>query len=95
MLHAIVPLVGEFRALYPLITLELNTDDLHIDLLAQRTDIAIRIGELRDSTLHARLLCHSLLRVLASPPTCRPMAPWRAWPRWRATSASATARCRA
>ena len=67
MLHAIVPLVGEFRALYPLITLELNTDDLHIDLLAQRTDIAIRIGELRDSTLHARLLCHSVLRVLASP----------------------------
>ena len=67
MLHAIVPLVPAFSALFPKITLELNTDDLNVDLLAQRTDIAIRIGALRDSTLHARLLCTSRLRVLASP----------------------------
>jgi DNA-binding transcriptional LysR family regulator len=67
MLHAIVPLVPEFSALYPKIKLELNTDDLNVDLLAQRTDIAIRIGALRDSTLHARPLCTSRLRVLASP----------------------------
>lgn len=67
MLHAVVPLVPEFTALFPKITLEFNTDDLNVDLLAQRTDIAIRIGALRDSTLHARLLCTSRLRVLASP----------------------------
>ena len=67
MLHAIVPLVPEFSALYPKINLELNTDDLNVDLLAQRTDIAIRIGPLRDSSLHARPLCSSRLRVLASP----------------------------
>lgn len=67
MLHAIVPLVPAFSALFPKITLELNTDDLNVDLLAERTDIAIRIGELRDSTLHARPLGASRLRVLASP----------------------------
>jgi DNA-binding transcriptional LysR family regulator len=67
MLHAIVPLVPQFSALFPRISLELNTDDLNVDLLAQRTDIAIRIGPLRDSTLHARPLCSSSLRVLASP----------------------------
>ncbi|PQA79441.1 LysR family transcriptional regulator [Rhodoferax sp. TS-BS-61-7] len=67
MLHAIVPLVPEFHRLFPGIHLELNTDDLNVDLLAQRTDIAIRIGTLRDSTLHARPLCSSRLRVLASP----------------------------
>lgn len=67
MLHAIVPLVPAFSALYPKIALELNTDDLNVDLLAERTDIAIRIGELRDSTLHARPLGVSRLRVLASP----------------------------
>ncbi|CAM3406495.1 LysR substrate-binding domain-containing protein [Polaromonas hydrogenivorans] len=67
MLHAIVPLVPEFSRLFPRISLELNTDDLNVDLLAQRTDIAIRIGELRDSTLHARPLGASRLRVLASP----------------------------
>ena len=67
MLHAIVPYVDEFRQRYPDITLELNTDDLLIDLLEQSTDIAIRIGVLADSTLHARLLGHSPLNILASP----------------------------
>ena len=67
MLHAIVPLVPQFQQLYPQITLELETDELNIDLLARRTDIAIRIGPLRDSTLHARPLCTSRRRVLASP----------------------------
>ena len=67
MLHAIVPLVPAFRRAYPEITLELDTDELNIDLLERRTDVAIRIGNLRDSTLHARALCTSRLRVLASP----------------------------
>lgn len=67
MLHAVVPLVPAFRAAYPAITLELDTDDLNIDLIERRTDVAIRIGTLRDSTLHARPLTTSRLRVLASP----------------------------
>ncbi len=67
MLHVIVPLVGEFSARYPLIQLELNTDDVVIDLLEQQTDVAIRVGELRDSTIHARMLGSSQVRLLASP----------------------------
>ena len=67
MLHAVVPLVPAFRKAYPQITLELDTDELNIDLLERRTDVAIRIGALRDSTLHARTLCTSRIRVLASP----------------------------
>ncbi len=67
MLHAVVPLVPAFRKAYPQITLELDTDELNIDLLERRTDVAIRIGHLRDSTLHARPLCTSRIRVLASP----------------------------
>lgn len=67
MLHVIVPLVGAFRRRYPQIELELNTNDLIIDLLEQRTDVAIRIGRLTDSTLHARPLPSSRIRVLASP----------------------------
>ncbi|ANS44867.1 LysR family transcriptional regulator [Serratia plymuthica] len=65
--HVIVPLVAGFRQSYPQIELELNTDNLIIDLLEKRTDIAIRIGTLRDSTIHARLLGASRLRILASP----------------------------
>ncbi|GAA4330053.1 LysR family transcriptional regulator [Variovorax defluvii] len=68
MLHAIVPLVPAFRSAYPQIDLELDTDELNIDLLERRTDVAIRIGTLRNSTLHARPLGTSRIRVLASPP---------------------------
>lgn len=66
-LHVIVPLIAEFRQRYPQIELELNTDDIVIDLLEQQTDIAVRIGELRDSTLRARVLGSSAIRLLASP----------------------------
>ncbi|TBU87337.1 LysR substrate-binding domain-containing protein [Phytopseudomonas dryadis] len=67
MLHAVVPLVAGFRERYPQIQLELHSSDQIIDLLEQRTDLAIRIGPLRDSTLHARPLGSNRLRVLASP----------------------------
>jgi DNA-binding transcriptional LysR family regulator len=67
MLHAIVPYIDEFRRLYPDIQLELNSNDLIIDLLEQSTDIAIRIGTLADSTLHARSLGCSPLHIVASP----------------------------
>ncbi|QCR35026.1 LysR substrate-binding domain-containing protein [Nissabacter sp. SGAir0207] len=65
--HVIVPLVGGFRRRYPQVELELNSDNQIIDLLERRTDVAIRIGELRDSSIHARLLGRSQLRILASP----------------------------
>ncbi len=67
MQHVVVPVIGEFRARYPGITLELDTHDRFVDLLEQRVDLAIRIGTLEDSSLHARPLGHSALRVLASP----------------------------
>lgn len=66
MLHGIMPYIGEFRGLYPDIQLELNSDDVIIDLLEQSTDIAIRIGTLADSTLHARALGSTPLHILAS-----------------------------
>ena len=67
MLHVLTPLVFDFHVLFPEITLELNSSDNLIDLLEQRTDIAIRIGPLRDSSLHARPLGQSRLRLFASP----------------------------
>jgi DNA-binding transcriptional LysR family regulator len=66
MLQVIVPMVQGFRQRYPEIELELHTSDQIIDLLEQRTDVAIRIGPLRDSTLHARPLGGNALRILAS-----------------------------
>ncbi|TKR55156.1 LysR family transcriptional regulator [Allopusillimonas ginsengisoli] len=67
MLHAVVPLIAGYRARYPHVQLELNSNDGLIDLLEYRTDVAIRIGRLKDSTLHARPIGSSRLRVLAAP----------------------------
>ncbi len=67
MLHGVVPLVAGYRVRYPQVTLELTSNDGLIDLLEHRTDVAIRIGRLKDSTLHARPIGSCPLRVLAAP----------------------------
>ena len=67
MLHVIVPLLAGFRARYPGVELELNSNEGIVDLIEKRTDVAFRIGALKDSTLHARPVGTSRVRVLASP----------------------------
>ncbi|WP_265921301.1 LysR family transcriptional regulator [Cupriavidus nantongensis] len=67
MLHVIVPLVRGYRERFPQVELELNSNEGIIDLLERRTDVAIRIGRLKDSTLHSRLIGNSRVRMLASP----------------------------
>lgn len=66
-LHQIVPHIKAFRAAYPDIQLELTASDQIVDLLEKRIDVAIRIGPLEDSTLHARLMGRSPLSIVASP----------------------------
>ncbi|NLV00876.1 LysR family transcriptional regulator [Marinomonas sp. UCMA 3892] len=66
-LHQLVPLIKPFRAAYPDIELELVSNDSIIDLIEKRTDLAIRIGGLSDSGLHATLLGRSILHLVASP----------------------------
>ena len=67
MRHVIVPLVASYRARYPQVQLELTSNEGVIDLLERRTDVAIRIGSLKDSSLHATPIASSGIRVLASP----------------------------
>nr|WP_314541799.1 LysR family transcriptional regulator [uncultured Massilia sp.] len=67
MLHVIVPLLTGFRERFPEVELELNSNEGIVDLIEKRTDVALRIGALRDSTLHARLVGASRIRVFASP----------------------------
>lgn len=66
-LHVLAPLLPGFRALYPDVKLVVSSNEGFIDLLEQRIDVAIRIGELEDSTLHSRLLARTHLRLVASP----------------------------
>lgn len=67
MLHVLVPLIEGFRARYPEVELELNSNEGIIDLIEKRTDVAFRIGPLKDSTLHATPVGTSRIRVFASP----------------------------
>jgi DNA-binding transcriptional LysR family regulator len=67
MLHVVVPLVPGYCRRYPQVELELTSNEGNIDLLERRTDLAIRIGRLKDSSLHAVPLGSSRVRVLASP----------------------------
>lgn len=65
--HQLVPLLKEFNDIYPQIELELTSNEGFVDLIEKRTDIAIRIGELADSTLYAKSLGTSSLFIIASP----------------------------
>ncbi|MEL4341932.1 LysR family transcriptional regulator [Shewanella xiamenensis] len=65
--HQLVPLIQPFKQTYPDIELELTSNEGFVDLLEKKTDLAIRIGNLTDSTLHARPLGKSLLYIVASP----------------------------
>lgn len=67
MLHVIAPLIDKYSSAYPQIDIELISNENLIDLLEQRTDIAVRIGKLKDSTLSATPLGLSQIRILASP----------------------------
>jgi len=67
MLHVIVPMVNGYRERYPRVELELNSNEGFIDLMEKRTDVAFRIGRLKDSTLHATPIGSSRLRIVASP----------------------------
>jgi len=65
--HLLAPLLPEFLDAYPLVQLELVSGETYVDLIEERADLAIRIGALPDSTLNARRLGSSRLRVLAAP----------------------------
>ncbi|WP_133470127.1 LysR family transcriptional regulator [Paraglaciecola marina] len=65
--HQLIPLIQPFKLTYPDIELELRSNEGFIDLIENRTDVAIRIGKLEDSTLHAKVLGRSPLYIVASP----------------------------
>jgi len=51
-----VPVICELRERHPQIEVELKVSDREVDLVAERLDLAVRIRQMRDSTLKARRL---------------------------------------
>ena len=65
--NRIAPLLDSFISRHPDIKLELSLSDAWVDLVAQGADLAIRFGDLSDSTLRTRGLGKHQRMVLASP----------------------------
>ncbi|TGX54905.1 LysR family transcriptional regulator [Sphingomonas gei] len=65
--HVLAPLLPDFLARYPDIGVDILQSDAISDLVADRTDLAIRAGPLRDSSLIARSLGETPLIVAAAP----------------------------
>lgn len=62
----LVPRIGEFLDQHPGLSFDLVMDDRYIDLLEENIDVALRAGELADSSLTARKIASCERHVVAS-----------------------------
>ncbi|MBF5040548.1 LysR family transcriptional regulator [Methylophilus sp. 13] len=68
-------LLAETQARYPALSLELWLTERYVDLVAEGVDVAIRMGELRDSSLIAKSLGTIQWALFASPAYLQQAAP--------------------
>lgn len=61
------PVLGDFLQEFPDITVNMVLNNRYVELISEGFDMAIRIGELEDSTLRARKLTETTRRMIASP----------------------------
>jgi DNA-binding transcriptional LysR family regulator len=66
-LHVLAPAITEFRKRYPKVLIDLRLSDQLVSLVEDGIDLAIRIGELPDSSLLSRRLLPYTLCCYASP----------------------------
>jgi LysR family transcriptional regulator for bpeEF and oprC len=65
--HLLIPALPRFSRRYPELALELRFNDRVVDLLAEKVDVALRFGPVRDGRLIARRLCVTSWVTCASP----------------------------
>ena len=63
----VAPLLARFMAEHPRIEIDLHLSDARIDIVAEGVDVALRIGELADSSLRARRLGDIRTHLIAAP----------------------------
>ncbi|MEP9387480.1 LysR family transcriptional regulator [Mesorhizobium sp. KR9-304] len=65
--HYLLPLLPAFLERHPRIVVDVSLTDRVVDLLEERADVAIRAGQMRDSSLVARKFWQSRMVVVGSP----------------------------
>jgi DNA-binding transcriptional LysR family regulator len=65
--RCLVPLLAEFRERFPQLALELLLTDANLDLVAERIDLAVRLGPAPTGDVIARRLLATRYRVCAAP----------------------------
>ena len=65
--HRIAPLLHQFLRQYPELELQLQLSNERLDLIQDSYDLAIRLGQLEDSSLMARRLTSRQLHLVAAP----------------------------
>lgn len=63
----LAPAIADYLSTYPDVSIDLNLNDHYVDLVEERFDVAIRVGQLADSSLMSRKLCSIAMTVCASP----------------------------
>lgn len=63
----VMPLLAPLRARFPGLRLDMRLNDVQVDLVRDGIDLAVRIGQLRDSSLVARRVDQQELVLCASP----------------------------
>jgi DNA-binding transcriptional LysR family regulator len=63
----LAPIIGDYLHQYPEVNVELSLTDRYVDLVEEGFDVAVRIGELKDSSLIARKLSMFETAICASP----------------------------
>lgn len=61
------PVLGDFLREYPDITVNMVLNNRYVELISEGFDMAIRLGELEESSLRARKLTETTRRMIASP----------------------------
>lgn len=65
--RVVVPLVLSYMRGHPEVTIDLAFDDRYVDLVEQGVDLAIRLGQMADSSLGARYLGTNPWLMIAAP----------------------------
>lgn len=63
----LAPVVGTFMQTHPEVSIELALSDRLVNLIEENVDVAVRIGNLRDSSLIARKLATCRMMLCAAP----------------------------